>query len=518
MTSVDNSSVLPPPLYSSHEFPSPYPQCSTSDAPSMAVSEEGNNSGSPHCGNGSNKTPNSASAASLNHTSTPSPTYPAANSWPGFGGKNSRIDNLQGSSTEAIKSPASGMDSGQRRQQPKNGERVFVFTSKMANEAITFVQQNRYESIVAWHEANCRPSTSNVDGHYPPRPSSKRKSTDTIGPSPQNVSATSNVCASPGMPRPDSENGARPTTSEQITDASSSSSADLLMLNDEIEASADNPLRRMERMTQDSLFEPPAKVNRTASNETNQSARRSGEQDRNAKLEKMRNLEQQIIDKARWDRMVHDHESIKMAQGYPPTVMQGYPPQAMVGAPPPYQVQTPHSAQMHPGYRRSPFIGQIPPQGLPHVQSPSGPMLGSMPPANMAMSQPLRPSMNPPPYSMHVPQDGYMSYGGYPQPFPSQNYPPAMSPAVSPAYSPMYPSVNGAPLPPRGYAMYAQGMRGIYPSEKMMPPDMWNQQLPQPLSNLEARIPSQKIQYPPNGSVLDDNLNDNMNNMNSLFG
>lgn len=37
---------------------------------------------------------------------------------------------------------------------------MFVFSSKMANEAIGGVQQNKYDSILAWHEANCQPSTS----------------------------------------------------------------------------------------------------------------------------------------------------------------------------------------------------------------------------------------------------------------------------------------------------------------------------------------------------------------------
>lgn len=33
----------------------------------------------------------------------------------------------------------------------------------MANDAAIDVRQRKYESIIAWHEANCRPSTSNCD-------------------------------------------------------------------------------------------------------------------------------------------------------------------------------------------------------------------------------------------------------------------------------------------------------------------------------------------------------------------
>lgn len=36
----------------------------------------------------------------------------------------------------------------------------------------------------------------------------------------------------------------------------------------------------------------------------------------------------------------------------------------------------------------------------------------------------------------------------------------------------------------------------MYGPDKVLP-DMWGQQLPQPLSNLEARVPNQKIQYHP---------------------
>lgn len=40
---------------------------------------------------------------------------------------------------------------------------MYVFSSKMANDATMDVRQKKYESIIAWHEANCRPSTSKCD-------------------------------------------------------------------------------------------------------------------------------------------------------------------------------------------------------------------------------------------------------------------------------------------------------------------------------------------------------------------
>ncbi|VDM49581.1 unnamed protein product [Toxocara canis] len=196
--SLENGSVLPPPRYSSHEFNPAFPQCSTSNVidanPSTSTSNgEENTTATSSCSPtrclASNKTPNSASVASLNHTSSPSPSYPSANSWPGFGGKNSRIDDIQATavgSGETNKSPSQQALQQQQQQQQtqqqqqqsqqtaefqrqprKSGERVFVFSSKMANEAIGGVQQNKYDSILAWHEANCQPSTSSGDQPVP---------------------------------------------------------------------------------------------------------------------------------------------------------------------------------------------------------------------------------------------------------------------------------------------------------------------------------------------------------------
>uniref|UniRef100_A0A914ZY13 Uncharacterized protein n=1 Tax=Parascaris univalens TaxID=6257 RepID=A0A914ZY13_PARUN len=557
MTSLEGGSVLPPPRYSSHEFTPTFVQCSTANivdtmpsASTLNGDDNAASSSSPTRCVAANKTPNSASVASLNHTSSPSPSYPSANSWPGFGGKNSRIDDIQATAvggSEAAKSPSqqalqqqqtSQQQSAEfQRSQRKGGERVFVFSSKMANEAIGGVQQNKYDSILAWHEANCQPSTSageqsiTVDAQQPSMAlKSKRRSAQEMRmPSPLSANSVAVTSSSPSTPsRPQSSGEARisavgmrsSSMCDHQPDGPPTSSSDLLMLNDDVETSADNPLRRMERMTQDSLFEPPAKVARSTSGEGSQPARR--DQDRNAKLEKMRTLEQQImIDKARseWDRMVHEHEAIKMAHsGYPQQLMQGYPPQTM--APLGTQYQLPHShgtPAMLPAYRRPSYPPQIPhPQGLSPVAAPNGAMMSAMPPAAMPMSQPLRPSLNPPPYGMHLPPEGYMAYAYPPNSFTSQGYPPTMS-SVSPAYSSVYPSMNASPMPPRGYSIYPQGMRPIY-ADKIMPPEMWPQQLPQPLSNLEARIPSQKIQYHPNGTVLDDGVGENVVNMNSMYG
>ncbi|KHN76315.1 hypothetical protein Tcan_06900 [Toxocara canis] len=198
--SLENGSVLPPPRYSSHEFNPAFPQCSTSNVidanPSTSTSNgEENTTATSSCSPtrclASNKTPNSASVASLNHTSSPSPSYPSANSWPGFGGKNSRIDDIQatavGSEMEdtvlediVLIDLANGQAAGYyclallnslclpaELTSQQSGERVFVFSSKMANEAIGGVQQNKYDSILAWHEANCQPSTSSGDQPVP---------------------------------------------------------------------------------------------------------------------------------------------------------------------------------------------------------------------------------------------------------------------------------------------------------------------------------------------------------------
>ncbi|VDK57456.1 unnamed protein product [Anisakis simplex] len=202
----------------------------------------------------------SIGATSFNHaSSSPSPTYPSANSWPGFMAKNPVTDDSRLASFSCCSEPTKS-SFAQHQQQPeqsvngfksfqrKSVDRVFVFNSKMANEAIGGVQENKYESIVAWHEANCQPSTSTApqQNQFILNDSQPQQQ-----PQPIKTKRKSNVKEFQQEMRlrsPSSTNGIAPPPPVSGM--------------------------RMERMTQDSLFEPPSKVIRTTSNENSHPARR----------------------------------------------------------------------------------------------------------------------------------------------------------------------------------------------------------------------------------------------------
>ncbi|VDN49414.1 unnamed protein product, partial [Gongylonema pulchrum] len=109
------------------------------------------------------KKPTSASSVTQVQTSTPSPSYPSANSWPGFGNRYAQGEDVQMPTVDSLKSPCGGIPCELLIQHHKARRRVYVFSSKMANDAAVGVRQKKYESIIAWHEANCRPSTSRAD-------------------------------------------------------------------------------------------------------------------------------------------------------------------------------------------------------------------------------------------------------------------------------------------------------------------------------------------------------------------
>ncbi|MFH4975904.1 hypothetical protein AB6A40_002613 [Gnathostoma spinigerum] len=526
--SLESGNVLPPPQYSSHDFSSSFTvSCTNADSLAASVFAESVHS-SPLSNNITNKTPNPSSTASLNHASTPSPSYPSSNSWPGFGGKNSRIEDVQGITVEPGKSPSSVPENNQK--QPSKVSSYFVFTSTMANEAIFDVQQRKYDSIVAWHKAHCQPSTSKTclqSGNEERsgrsvRVKGKRKNMfEDVSQSPSTSNCTSSFSscnANVTSSVTNVENRVFSSNSNMNRATPTSTAADLLILGDEIELNGDNPLRRMERMTQDSLFEPPTKTSRTVSNEGSQLMKR--DQDRNAKLEKMRTIEQQIFsDKARseWERMVQEHEMFKIYQNQP--MIQGFPPNGSTMVAAPYPMPPPPVQSMHPAYRRNAF--QQPVNSMQH--SSSAPSTGVYvntisgdSPLPLERGQP-RASLNPPPYSMHVPSECYMQSVYPPGSYPPQGYMPNMSSSISPAYSPIYPQADVNGLATRSYSMCQSGMRSAYATEKTMPTDMWMQQLPQPQMNLDTRMPCQKLQYPPGRLQMEDGCGDGMTVSNQMY-
>ncbi|TMS39863.1 hypothetical protein L596_006326 [Steinernema carpocapsae] len=112
---------------------------------------------------------------------------------------------------------------------------AYLFTSEMINTAATQVMNGKSESIFAWHEQNVQPSTS--DGMDKNGRSLKRKSSTN-----EPLSAQYSNGSAAGM---------RPPSVHDMQNQNGKS------MNSAID---DNPLRKMEKMTQESsLFQPPTK-------------------------------------------------------------------------------------------------------------------------------------------------------------------------------------------------------------------------------------------------------------------
>lgn len=164
-------------------------------------------------------------------------------------------------------------------------------------------------------------------------------------------------------------------------------------------------------------------------------------------------LPQPQCSQVQWDRMMQDQEAIKMQPGgYSQQMGPGYGSQGVISGPPPYQIPG-HGMppNMHPAFRRAPFMGPISPQVMSPVPPTNGPVMDVMGAPGMPMPQGMRPSLNPPPYNMQMTPEGYIPFEFAQSSFSSQAYPMSMPSNVSPAYSSMFPAVNGAPVPPRGY-------------------------------------------------------------------
>uniref|UniRef100_A0A8R1TU77 Uncharacterized protein n=1 Tax=Onchocerca volvulus TaxID=6282 RepID=A0A8R1TU77_ONCVO len=506
--SLDNGGVARDPQYRNHDFTA-FRHCKTKADTTTDLGEDFYNI----------KKPTSASSVTLKQTSTPSPSYPSANSWPGFGSRCTHNgEDIQVPTVDSIKSPCAAKCELPFRQQ-KPGRHVYVFSSKMANDAAIGVRQKKYESIIAWHEANCRPSTSKCefteDCQAVPISKKKRRSVvltpkfqqDYRNGSPMRSCGTPSICSpsSTMLPTPSQTSGE--SNGNPPSNPSETPSGELLNPDDHTDV-GDNPLRRMERMTQDSLFEPPSKLCRT-SIDNSQPARK--EQDRNAKLEKMRTLEQQIMyDKAKteWDRMMHEHETIKMTRGHMPSLIPPCSSQASVPAPYPCTFANQNGMLMQGSCRRpmypQPLQPTEPPSSMSNV-SINTPMIASLPQTsgpNMPMSQPLRPSLNPSACSMQYSQCGFMCC-----PYPPNTYPPPQGyPHINGTASSCFPSnfvsSNGNLAPqPRDYGMYQQGVRTVCSQEKLEC-EIWNRQIPAVHADFSNTFPDQKVQYHAVSNVL----------------
>ncbi|MCP9265807.1 Tyrosine-protein phosphatase non-receptor type 13 [Dirofilaria immitis] len=516
--SLDNGSVARGPHYRSYDFTT-FGHCKTKADTTTDLGDE--------CTDFYNiKKPTSASSVTLKQTSTPSPSYPSANSWPGFGNRYAHSgEDIQVPTVDSIKSPSAAKCELPFRQQ-KTRRRVYVFSSKMANDAAIGVRQKSTNRLLlGMKQIADRVLPSAISWMIARRLPYRRKNGVVLTPkfqqdyrngSPMRSCGTPSVCSpsSTMLPTPSQTSGE--SNGNPPSNPSDTPSGELLNPDDRTDI-VDNPLRRMERMTQDSLFESQSKLCRTSTDNT-QPARR--EQDRNAKLEKMRTLEQQIIyDKAKseWDRMMHEHEAIKMTRGHMPPLM---PPCSQASAPAPY----PCTFANQNGVLMQGSCGRpIYPQPLQPTEPPSSmsnvPMntslMMSLPQTsgpNMPMSQPLRPSLNPSACSMQYSQCGFMCC-----PFPLTH--------VLPTRISSY----------KCYGIYQQGVHTICSPEKIEC-EIWNRQMPAEALTRDgmylSRLPSNvfigkdsfqdteiivhKSRISTNGAVMDGKLLDAVASANSM--
>uniref|UniRef100_A0A1I8A7G1 PUM-HD domain-containing protein n=1 Tax=Steinernema glaseri TaxID=37863 RepID=A0A1I8A7G1_9BILA len=385
----------------------------------------------------------------------------------------------------------------------------YIFTSDMINSAATSVVNGKSESIFAWHEQNVRASTS--DGIEENGRSLKRKSSS---------NDSSAIPYSNG-----SASGMRPSSVHDLQHQNGkpmSSSMD------------DNPLRKMEKMTQESsLFQPPTKKPNC------DYAAGIKDQDRNSKLERLNQMAQTLhmgmgsenmgmpMDKRGEHPMMMPPNQKMFMPGMPPQNMQRMPmqppyapgpgPNARGPGPPYFRAPGPPGMpQYHaPGMNGMPTMrpSGTPPMMPPHSGGPSMPGTNCPPP--YPFPGPAGPVVNSPTYSAgyapQPPMSGINSSGGPGFPPLMQNHP-IDTMGAFPMNGPNQLASPRFPGPPDGMplmmnAQFNGGGPGAPMGPPQMPPpnDMYNWQhvgFPQPLTNLDSRVPSQKVQYfPPNGQM-----------------
>ncbi|KAK0399145.1 hypothetical protein QR680_002918 [Steinernema hermaphroditum] len=376
----------------------------------------------------------------------------------------------------------------------------YLFTSDMINSAATSVINGKSESIFAWHEQNVHASTSEM--HEENGRSLKRKT-------------SSNDSASTPYSN-GSASGIRPSSVHDLQNGKAMSSS-----------MDDNPLRKMEKMTQESsLFQPPTKKGNC------DYAPAIKDQDRISKLEKLNQMAQTLgaenmgipVDK-RGEHAMMMAPNQKMF--IPPQNMQRIPMQPQY-APGHAPVPGPSARGPAPPYFRAPGPpGMVPyhnpgmngmpplrPNATPPMMPPHsvGLGMGSACPPPYPFPGPAVPTVNSPSYSTgYVPQpqmSGINSTGGPGFPPPLQNqpidtmvgFPMNGLPQLA---SPRFPVPPDGGLPPMMNPQFHGGP--MVPPQMPPPSDMYtwqNSGFPQPLTNLDSRVPSQKVQYfPPNGQM-----------------
>lgn len=183
------------------------------------------------------------------------------------------------------------------------------------------------------------------------------------------------------------------------------------------------------------------------------------EEDRNAKLEKMRALEHQIMAdrskpdpqaQTKWNLLLQEHEAQKM--GYSQSMVQQqqhhYAANQTMMPPPNFSSPSHTGPQILPAFQRPAY-----PQMPLHISSNSGTVNGIIPTMpGPSISQPLRPSLNLTAYGQY-PSDSFHCVPPYSNayfPVPPQGCPPELQQNMPGSYGHMFGPPNGAPMHNRG--------------------------------------------------------------------
>lgn len=274
--------------------------------------------------------------------------------------------------------PLNNTNSIQQQQQQQQHSQMysnmsFVFSSEMANKAICDINEKKYDNFKTWHISNYgHPNQFGNDKKIEQNCNRgvKRKMSP--------IKEQSNTFTKP-LPIP-TTNGIHGQESNS-NHPQSNNYGNIPPSSRTYNKDDDNPLRRMERMTQETLNEPPSKIsirnnNNSINGDNNLSYDQKKSQEKHLKLEKLNQIEKVFgIDKTRqreesyhMNHMMHEHDINKISQGpinNPNGFMQGVPMNIQQG--------------MHQNIRQP---------GPPNLGPPYLPN-SNMPPPNRPGSQPM---------------------------------------------------------------------------------------------------------------------------------
>uniref|UniRef100_A0A0N4ZBY4 NUFIP1 domain-containing protein n=1 Tax=Parastrongyloides trichosuri TaxID=131310 RepID=A0A0N4ZBY4_PARTI len=375
----------------------------------------------------------------------------------------------------------------------------FVFSSEMANKAVCDVNEKKYDSVKSWHISNY--------GH-PSQYGNEKKIEQNSGRGiKRKMSPNKEQPNTFAKPLPISSTNGIHTQETNGNFPQSNSYGNLSVPSRTYSKDDDNPLRRMERMTQETLNEPPTKIpirgnNNSINGDNNLTFDQRKAQEKQEKLEKLNQMEKVFgIDKTRkkeeWDQIVHDYEMQKYYQGNP-------------NNPNGYMPNMPMNMQQNMRQNGPPNLG---PPYLPNNNMPPPNRPGSQPlPGNQRPSQPTQ--QQPQQTQQQQPSSGpfYPPAQNRMNQFPNQQIPNSTSSTPMMPSPQMYPMGSGGqinkPFIPPSSVPQSNNMRGM-PMNGMAPPNMshgMNQGMNPNMGPM--RQPNMQQNIPPN---VNSNVNNQMN-------